>query len=78
MTFYNHVNHGSDCAFPLIKHYFSPETSMVTESQIEYGFVGKLQDLKYTYREDIHDRVSLERNFRQKFEALNRVNLKLY
>jgi type I restriction enzyme R subunit len=48
---------------------------MVTESQIEYGFVGKLQDLKYTYREDIHDRASLERNFRQKFEALNRVNL---
>jgi type I restriction enzyme R subunit len=48
---------------------------MVNEPQIEYGFVGKLIDLKYTYREDIRDRKSLEQNFRKKFEALNRVNL---
>ncbi|MBS1690417.1 MAG: type I restriction endonuclease subunit R, partial [Bacteroidetes bacterium] len=49
--------------------------STVTESQIEYGFIGKLTDLKYAYRDDIHDRRSLEHNFRKKFEALNRVNL---
>ena len=45
------------------------------EGHIEHGFVGKLQNLKYDYRADIHDRASLERNFREKFEALNRVNL---
>ncbi|REC39145.1 type I restriction endonuclease subunit R [Parabacteroides distasonis] len=32
-------------------------------------------DLKYTYRDDIRDRNALERNFRTKFEALNRVHL---
>ena len=48
---------------------------VVKEEQIEYGFIGKLQSLKYEYRSDIHDRAALERNFRQKFEALNRVNL---
>lgn len=47
----------------------------VNEPQIEYGFLGKLTDLKYTYRSDIRDRKTLEQNFRQKFEALNRVNL---
>ena len=50
-------------------------TSVVNEPQIEYGFIGKLTDLKYTYRTDIRDRKSLELNFRRKFEALNRVNL---
>ena len=48
---------------------------MVNEPQIEYGFIGKLQDLIYTYRSDIHDRTALEQNFRQKFEILNRVKL---
>ena len=48
---------------------------MIKEKQIEEGFVTKLKELKYTYREDIHDRDSLERNFRVKFEALNRVHL---
>ncbi len=48
---------------------------VVREEQIEYGFIGKLQDLKYVYREDIRDRAALERNFREKFEALNRVSL---
>ena len=48
---------------------------VVREEQIEYGFIGKLQNLKYAYREDIRDRAALERNFREKFEALNRVNL---
>jgi type I restriction enzyme, R subunit len=47
----------------------------VREDQIEYGFIGKLQNLKYDYRDDIRDRASLERNFREKFEALNRVHL---
>lgn len=48
---------------------------IVKEADIEYGFVGKLQDLKYTYRKDIRDRNALELNFRQKFETLNRVKL---
>jgi type I restriction enzyme R subunit len=48
---------------------------MVNEPEIEYGFVGKLTDLKYTYRSDIRNRTALEQNFRQKFETLNRVNL---
>ena len=48
---------------------------VVKEGDIEYGFVGLLQDLKYTYRKDIRDRNTLEQNFRKKFEALNRVSL---
>lgn len=47
----------------------------VKEGEIEYGFIGKLQGLKYEYRQDIRDRAALERNFREKFEALNRVKL---
>ncbi len=50
-------------------------SSTLNESQIEYGFVGKLQDLKYTYRPEIRDRYTLEENFRNKFQTLNRVNL---
>ena len=34
-----------------------------------------LSDLKYIYRPDIRDRAALEKNFREKFEALNRVTL---
>lgn len=45
------------------------------EQTIENGFIEKLKGLKYEYRQDIRDRVTLERNFREKFEALNRVNL---
>ena len=52
----------------------SPRHS-VKEEQIELGFIGKLQGLKYEYRSDIRDRAALERNFREKFEALNRVKL---
>lgn len=37
--------------------------------------VSKLKDLKYEYRPDIRDRATLERNFRTKFESLNRVTL---
>ena len=45
------------------------------EQQIEQGLIAKLEGLKYTYRPDIRDKVTLEQNFRQKFEALNRVHL---
>ncbi len=45
------------------------------ERQIEELLVGKLQGLKYEYRPDIRDRAALEKNFREKFEALNRVSL---
>jgi len=48
---------------------------MKSESQIEMAFIQKLQDLKYTYREDIRDKDSLEVNFREHFERLNRVKL---
>ncbi|MFC4231099.1 type I restriction endonuclease subunit R [Parasediminibacterium paludis] len=48
---------------------------MTTEQQIEQAFIQKLTDLKYTYRPDIRDRHSLEQNFKEKFEALNRVRL---
>ncbi|CDQ10783.1 Type I restriction-modification system, R subunit [Acidithiobacillus ferrivorans] len=49
--------------------------SAVREDTIEYGFIGTLQNLKYDYRDDIRDRAALEANFRQHFEALNRVRL---
>ena len=45
------------------------------EQQLENQFIEKLQGLKYEYRPDIRDRAALERNFREKFEALNRVSL---
>ena len=48
---------------------------MVNEPEVEYGFLGILTDLKYTYRSDIRNRHALEQNFRKKFEALNKVNL---
>jgi len=47
----------------------------VRESTIEQELIEKLGDLKYTLRRDIHDRATLERNFREKFEALNHVRL---
>jgi type I restriction enzyme, R subunit len=50
-------------------------SSVVREDTIENGFIGTLQHLKYEYRRDIHDRATLEANFREKFEALNRVHL---
>ncbi|HIF0226175.1 TPA: type I restriction endonuclease subunit R [Legionella anisa] len=45
------------------------------EQQIENDLINKLIDQKYSYREDICDRASLEKNFREKFEELNRVHL---
>lgn len=48
---------------------------MTKEQQIENALIANLKDLKYTYREDIRDKVTLEQNFREKFEALNHVRL---
>ena len=59
-------------------NYHLPSDSRRTalrELDIEIGFIGKLQNLKYEYRPDIRDRAALEANFREKFEALNRVSL---
>jgi type I restriction enzyme, R subunit len=51
------------------------ETSVVREGDIESAFIETLRGLKYSVRSDIRDRASLEANFREKFEALNRVKL---
>ncbi len=45
------------------------------ERGLESSLISKLRDLKYEYRPDIRDRATLGRNFREKFEALNRVIL---
>ena len=45
------------------------------ESQIEQHFIRHLEGLGYKYCKDIKDRASLEANFRNKFEALNQVQL---
>ena len=45
------------------------------ESQLEEQLVEKLVGLKYEYRPGIRNRAALEKNFREKFEALNRVRL---
>jgi type I restriction enzyme R subunit len=47
----------------------------MNERKIEQSFIDKLVELKYSYRPDITDRASLEHNFREKFQALNVVNL---
>ena len=48
---------------------------MTAELDIERDLIAKLEGLKYIHRPDIRDRASLEGNFREKFEALNRVTL---
>lgn len=57
--------------------YPDPESgsSFVKEQDIEHALIAKLGDLKYVVRSDIRDRVTLEANFRSKFESLNRVHL---
>ena len=45
------------------------------ERQLEAQLIEKLVGLKYEYRPSIRDRATLEKNFREKFEALNRVRL---
>ncbi|EIE00623.1 type I restriction endonuclease subunit R [Leptospira licerasiae] len=48
---------------------------MLTEQNIETKLIEKLSELKYIYRSDIRDRLSLEQNFKKHFEDLNKVNL---
>lgn len=48
---------------------------MTKENQIELDLIRQLTDLKYVHRPDIIDRKSLEKNFKIKFEALNRIQL---
>ena len=50
-------------------------THATNEQEIESRLIEKLKALKYTYRPDIRDRESLEHNFRERFETLNRVRL---
>lgn len=51
------------------------QSLVLKEQGIEEAFTEKLRSLKYAVRDDIRDRASLEKNFREKFEALNRVRL---
>ena len=46
-----------------------------TESALENRLIENLLNLKYVHRTDIRNRATLERNFREKFEDLNRVRL---
>ncbi|MFY1828662.1 type I restriction endonuclease subunit R [Myxococcus fulvus] len=46
-----------------------------SERELEDHLIERLTELKYAHRSDIRDRAALERNFREKFEALNRVRL---
>lgn len=46
-----------------------------SERQLEEQLIQKLRDLKFEHRSDIRDRAALERNFREKFQALNCVEL---
>jgi type I restriction enzyme R subunit len=48
---------------------------MSSEHELEERFIQKLLSLKYEYRPDIRNRAALEANFREKFQALNRVKL---
>ena len=45
------------------------------ELQLEKNLIKKLEDMKYTCRTDIRNRQDLEKNFREKFQARNWVNL---
>ena len=47
----------------------------VREQDIETEFLTRLDGLKYILRPDIRDRDTLEQNFHEKFESLNRVRL---
>jgi type I restriction enzyme R subunit len=62
----------SDKSYPTAP---AASSGSLREEGVEFGFIGTLQGLKYEYRPDIRDRVALERNFREKFESLNRVKL---
>ena len=45
------------------------------EHKLEEELLHKLRGLKYEHRTDIRDRATLDRNFREKFQALNHVRL---
>ena len=45
------------------------------ERELEQALIDRLVGLKYEHRPDIRDRDALNANFREKFEALNRVEL---
>jgi type I restriction enzyme R subunit len=53
----------------------APKALVLKEQGIEEGFLEKLRSLKYIDRPDIHDLDTLKKNFREKFEELNRVRL---
>jgi type I restriction enzyme, R subunit len=46
-----------------------------SETKLEEDLIEKLRELKYAFRDDIRDRAGLERNFRERFQALNHVRL---
>lgn len=48
---------------------------MTKENQIEQKLIKSLVDLKYTNRKNIRTLAELEKNFREKFENLNKVTL---
>ena len=62
----------SKSTYDLLSGALSPA---VKEEHIEYGFIGKLKSLKYEFRDDIRDRATLEKDFSERPEALNRVKL---
>ena len=45
------------------------------ERQLEQQLIETLRGLKYKYRADIRDQAALEKNFREKFEAINHAHL---
>lgn len=49
--------------------------TLFSEKSFEVNFIKRLEELKYIYRSDIKDRQSLEKNFRNHFEELNKVHL---
>ena len=71
-----YVKDGFGEKFVLLWSFMQSKVDMALEKQIEDQFVRYLsENLKYVYRPDINDRDSLERNFREKFQALNRCHL---
>jgi len=51
------------------------DTMISSERDLEQRFIEKLCSLKYEYCPDICDRAALEKNFRERFQTLNHVNL---
>ena len=49
--------------------------AQIKEKEIEAALIDKLAELKYTYRSEIRSREALDKNFREKFEELNKVKL---